>query len=216
MTATNSNPQDVLRDEILADARRQADRMLRRARDEAAAVLAKAKAETDKEQAERLDAARKEAARRSELVLATVPVEVARRRAAQLETILQSIHDQAREQLLKREGFDYRETVTALAARAIARMEGNRFVVEVSQADRAALGEGWLEEVRRRAGRPDLVLAPASAAGNEPGVVVRDAEGRQVCDDRLLARLARLWPAMRREVAVRAGLVPGSGPRKES
>jgi hypothetical protein len=113
-------------------------------------------------------------------------------------------------------------------------MEGNRFVVEVSQADRAALGEEWLEEVRRRAGRPDLVLVPASAAGNEPGVVVRDAEGRQVCDDRLLARLARLWPAMRRETAVRTGLAPGpaagaagapatcragspgSGPRKES
>jgi vacuolar-type H+-ATPase subunit E/Vma4 len=70
------------------------------------------------------------------------------------------------------------------------------------------LGDGWMDEVKRRAGREglDLVAAaePAKIAG---GVVVRDAEGRQLCDDSLEARLQRFWPAARRQIAVQSGLI---------
>ena len=55
--------------------------------------------------------------RQSELILATVSVETGRLRAARVEALLESVHEEARQRLLAREGFEYRETVIALAAR---------------------------------------------------------------------------------------------------
>jgi len=43
-------------------------------------------------------------------------------------------------------------------------------------------------------------------------VIVRDAEGRQVWDNSLLARLERFWPVLRREIGVRTSL---AGPSAE-
>jgi vacuolar-type H+-ATPase subunit E/Vma4 len=39
------------------------------------------------------------------------------------------------------------------------------------------------------------------------GLVVQDAEGRRVWDNRLPQRLERMWPELRRQIAVRTALV---------
>jgi V/A-type H+-transporting ATPase subunit E len=216
VTATNANSQQVLRDEILGDGRRQGERIVHHARQDAEALVAKAKADAEKERRDILDAAKAEAQRRRELILATVPVHTGRMRSARVETVLAVVHDEAKRRLLAREGFDYRETVIRLAAEAISQMAGDRFVVAVSQADRQALGDSWLDEVRRRVGRPNLdVSIAADPAKVDGGVFVRDADGRQVWDDDLLARLERIWPAARREIATRTSLVPREQPLKE-
>jgi vacuolar-type H+-ATPase subunit E/Vma4 len=96
-------------------------------------------------------------------------------------------------------------------------MDGTRFVLEISDSDNQALGEGWVYEVRRQAGRDGLDIATAPAQmKNQVGVLIRDAEGRQVWDNTLPARLERLWPALRRQLAVATGLVSGAEPQKES
>jgi vacuolar-type H+-ATPase subunit E/Vma4 len=42
------------------------------------------------------------------------------------------------------------------------------------------------------------------------GVIVHDAAGRQVWDNRLAPRLERLWPELRRQLAAQTGLLsPG-------
>jgi hypothetical protein len=43
--------------------------------------------------------------------------------------------------------------------------------------------------------------------------LVRDADGRQVVDNRLVARLERLWPALR--LAIGARLVPDEPEKKD-
>jgi vacuolar-type H+-ATPase subunit E/Vma4 len=215
VTAANANPQQVLQDEILADARRNADATVRSARQEADAILAKAKAEAESDRQSRLKAAEAEARRRHVLTLATIPIQVARRRAECVEAALRGIHDEARRRLDARDGFNYREAVTRMAAQALAAMEGNRFVLQVSDADRQALGDGWLDDVRR-AGRPGLELQVQAGAEVRGGVIVRDAEGRQVWNDALAARLDRLWPGLRCEIAAAAGFVPGTPSQKGS
>ena len=203
--AETSNPQRVLSEEILADARRQGERLVRRAKSDAEQIVATAEAEDEKDHRERIEAARAEAQRRSGLVLATVAVEAGRMRVRRAEEILQTIYDEARKRLERREGFDYRQTVVALAAGAISRMEGNRFVLEISAADREALGAGLAEEVCRRVGRNDFdvtVNTEGAAAGG--GVIVRDAEGRQLWDNSLAGRLERFWPALRPEIGAAA------------
>ena len=211
MAPANDNSPEVLREEILAEARRQAEQLVNRARQAAEALSAKVAAEAEKTLQERLDAARAEAARRKELVLSTVPVEIGRRRSSRIEALLQSIHDEARQRLLTRDGVEYRETVIVLAVDAVSRMAGDSFVVKLSPADRVALGTGLGEEIVRRVGRSPLTVTISEEPTiTDGGLIIQDAEGRQVWDNRLLARLERLWPELRQQVAVQTGLVSGS------
>jgi len=210
-TARQDSP-DTLREEILADARREGEAVVARARQEAEALLAKTKAEAERARQERLAQAHAEAARVRELILATVAVEAGQLRSKRIELLLQSVEAGARDRLRARKGFDYRETITALAAEAVSRMAGEAFVLKLASADNAAFAAGLVEEVVRRVGRTPLRLVLADeAAISEGGVVIQDAEGCQVWDDRLERRLARLWPELRRQIAVQAALVVPTG-----
>lgn len=200
-----------LREEILANARRESEDILRRAEEQADVLRSQAAAEADRGRQEQLDQARAEAARRKELILATVPVESGRLRAVRVETLLQSIREEVGRRLLAREGFDYRDTLVGLATEAVSRMEGQAFVVRLSREDRARFGAGLAEEITRRVGRSPLSITLSDETeilGG--GLIVRDSEGRQVWDNRLAPRLERLWPELRRQIAVQTGLVATS------
>ena len=207
MALPDQNAPEVLCAEILAEARRECDEIIRLAQQESESLLAAAKAEAEKIHREKLDAARAEAARRSELMLATILVETGRLRSARVESILENIREEARRRLVAR-NFDYHETVIALAAEAIRRMPGSDFVLKISAADHAAFGDKLAGEISQRAGRSPLNLnISADAAMVGGGVVVQSADGFQVWDNSLPARLDRLWPELRRQIALRNGLV---------
>jgi len=207
VTATNAGPQQALRQEIIADAKLHAERVLGHARQEARNLREKSRQEIEKDTRERLEAARRDAENRRELLLASVILEASRRREARTEAVLQGVLDEARRRILAREGFDYREAVVRFAAEAIGRMEGASFVLQLSDADRQAIGAGLAEEVCRRVGREGLQVAVDGAGAKiDGGVIVRDAEGRQVWDNSLLARLGRFWPILRREIGDRTSL----------
>lgn len=202
------DPQQVLTDEILADARRQADRLHRRAERDATETTDQAQREAEADREQRLARARAEADRRRRLTLATVPVAEGRLRAARIEEVLRGIREAARERLAARDGYDYRAMLARLAAEPVREMEGQAFVLELAEADRQAHGPDLAADVRRRVGREGLQVSlaaePAPMAG---GVIVRDAEGRQRWDNSVSARLERLWPALRRRVAEETGLL---------
>jgi vacuolar-type H+-ATPase subunit E/Vma4 len=217
VSSVQSSAEQVLQEEILADARRQAQQAAERAKKESEAALTKARLDAENDRRLQSQAAQAEAQRRRELTLATIPIVVGRRRAECIEAVLNQVREEAARRLAAREGFDYRQSVIRLAAEALARMDGTRFVLEISDSDNQALGEGWVYEVRRQAGRDGLDIATAPAQmKNQVGVLIRDAEGRQVWDNTLPARLERLWPALRRQLAVATGLVSGAEPQKES
>lgn len=210
MATPNNNPEEALRGEILAEARRESEQILRRAQQDAEARLAKAAAEADRARQERLEATRADAARRKELILATVAVETGRLRSARIEALLESVHEEARRRLLAREGFNYRDAVIALAAEALRQMPGDAFAVKLSPADRAAFGDELAGEVSRRVARSPLNLTISTdAAITDGGLILQDAEERHLWDNRLSARLARLWPELRRQIAIRTSLVAG-------
>ena len=201
------NSESVLCGEILAEARRKSDEVARRARAEAEAILVRGTADAEAAHQARLARARGEGGCWTELALAIVPVEAVRRRAARIEEILQSVYAEARRRLEAREGLDLRATVVGLAAECIRGMTGEAFVVTLSAADRAALGEGLAEAIRARVQRAPLELAVADDPGVDGGVIVQARDGRQVWDARLLVRLDRLWPELRQQLAALTGLV---------
>ena len=150
--------------------------------------------------------------RRSEFVLATIPVEIGRLRSARTEVILENIREAARRRLLARD-FDSHKTVVALAAEAIRRIPGTHFVVKLSAADHAALGDKLADEICQHTGRSPLNITvsadPAMAGG---GVIVHDAEGIRIWDNRPISRLERLWPELRRQIAMQSSLVKKNEP----
>jgi len=208
MAENEQHPQDVLRGEILADAQRQADRALQRARKEAAGIAEAAEAELEEWRTQQLDIARAEAQRRSNMILASLPVEIGRMRANGLESALQSIYDEVRQQLMACDGLDYRQTLINLSAEAIRTMTGSGFTITLPEADRKLLGEAEVESIKRLANRPDvkltLVFDPESM---DAGPVVHTDDGDEYWDNRLAEKLERLWPMLRREIAVQAALI---------
>ncbi len=214
MAAPSQNSPQALCAAILAEARRESEEILRRAQQEAEALRAKAKAEADTARQERLNLARAEAARRKDLILATVPVEANRMRAARIEALLQSIFAEIRRRLLERDGFDYRDTLIALAVEAISRMAGEAFVVKLSPADHAALGEGLAGEIAQglRPSQPLSITLADEPAITEGGLILQDAGGFQIWDNRLPVRLERLWPELRRQIAVHTSLLSENRP----
>jgi vacuolar-type H+-ATPase subunit E/Vma4 len=204
----DQNSTEVLREEILADARREGEEIVIRARRDAEVILTGAVAEAERVRQEQLDRARAEAARQSALILATVTVETGRLRAARVEALLESVYEEACRRLLAREGFEYRETVVGLASHAISQMAGVGFVVKFSEADRTILGDDLAGEIAHRVGRPVSIAVLHEPGITEGGVIVEDVEARQVWDNRLAKRLERLWPELRRQIAVEASFVP--------
>lgn len=207
----DQNSTEVLREEILAAAQREGEEIVSRARQDADVFLTSAVGEADRIRQERLDQARAEATRQSELILATVTVETGRLRAARVEALLESVYEEACQRLVAREGFEYLETVIGLASHAISQMAGDGFVVKLSEADQTILGDGLAEEIAHRVGRPVSITISYEPGITESGVIVEDTEARQVWDNRLVKRLERLWPELRRQVAVEATFVPKTG-----
>lgn len=207
---TDQKSAGKMREEILAQAKMEAEEIVERARIDAKGLLDNAAAEAEQFRQERLDKAKKEADLQSELVMATIPVETGRRRAARIEGLLESVRDEARQQLLAREGFDYREVVIALASDAIGRMAGDEFVVKLSGAGHDIRDDALAGEIADRVGRPVKITIAGEPENPEDGVVVEDKEARQVWDNRFLKRLERLWPEMRRQIAIQAGFVKGT------
>lgn len=204
---TNEDATDKLREEILADARMESEKIVFRAKQDAEAFLSNAAAEADRSRRERLDQARAEAARRSALILAQVPVEADRIRAARIEALLESVYEEARKRLLAREGFGYREAVIDLASHAIQQMTGAVFVIKLSDTEKSLIGDNLADEIARRVGRSVRISVSYEQDSAGGGVVVQDAEARQLWDNRLLKRLDRLWPELRRQIALQATFV---------
>lgn len=207
MDLSESSSHTVLRDEIIADAERQAERLVRKAQRESKMLVDKAVAECEQQCQEKLATARVAAEQHRMLTLATVPVEIGRMRALSAERELTALCDAVRDRLLARAGFDYGASLLALATEPVARMEGDAFVLQLGKEDLKTHGPKLAAAVAARAGRPKVtVTVDSRPADIRTGVIVRDPQGRQIWDNSYEARLRRLWPLLRNRVAEQLGL----------
>ncbi len=205
---------ELLCGEILAQARAEGGEILRLAEAEAANILKRAGDDAQKARSGILEAAAAEAARGKELILAAVPIEEARLRSAKIEALLQTIREEAGRRLLSPpDGAAERKRIlTELAAEAVSRMAEGPVALKLSPADFREHGAVLAGAVARLAARPEREISvtgdPSVADG---GIMAGDAQGRQVWDNRISSRLERMWPELRRLVAVKTGLA-AAGP----
>jgi vacuolar-type H+-ATPase subunit E/Vma4 len=210
---SESSSHTVLRDEIIADAERQAERLVRKAQRESRMLVDKAVAECEQQCQEKLATARVAAEHHRMLTLATVPVEIGRMRALRAERELTALRDAVRDRLLARAGVEYGDSLLALAAAAVARMAGDAFVLQLAKEDLKTYGPKLAAAVGARAGRPDAtVTLDSQPADIRSGVIVRDPQGRQIWDNSYEARLQRFWPILRNQIAEHLGLQAATQP----
>ena len=200
---------ELLCGEILAQARAEGAEILRQAEAGAAEILKRAGDEAQKARRGILEAAAAEAARRKELMLAAVPIEESRLRSAKIETLLQTIRGEAGRRLLEPAGgaAERKRTLIELAAEAAGRMGEGAVALKLSPADFREHGAALASAVAKRAARPEReILVSGDQSVADGGVMAGDALGRQVWDNRISQRLERMWPELRRQIAVKTGL----------
>lgn len=209
--ATNEESALKLAEEILADAQKESQGILSRARQYADDILATAAKEADRVRLELRDRAAAEADRQRNLILATVPIEASRLRLGRIESLLESVKDDALKHLLAHDGFKYRDVVVNFVALAASHMEGSSFVIRISEGDRAILGDDDLaKDIKNRIGhtvqKVTVAYDPKIAKGS--GIIIEDEEGHQMWDMRFPSRLQRMWPELRRRIAMEVSFVP--------
>lgn len=200
------NQTEKLREEILANAKKKAEEIIKGAKNEADSILINAKKQAEKIRNEIKESAMKEAERKSELILATIPVEMGRFKSEHIESLLNTIYDEAYRKLQSGEGIDYIKVLINLAADAINKMSGDIFNIKISWSNVDIDSDFITQEISNRVNRPVTVSLLEESNIMGLGVIIEDNEGRQIWDNRFTERLKRLWPAMRRKIAADLGL----------
>ncbi len=194
---------------ILAEAHQECAHVLALARKQKEAVVADAVAEASRLKKERLARARAEADHCRELISATLPIEVARKRRSAIEALLETVHKSVRSRCEAAQDLESPLRQIALASDAIGRMQGDSFVVKLRRGPSRSEADGLARAIATGVGRSGLRIAVVEDLTiQSDGVLVRDTLGHQVWDNTCLARLERLWPELRRQIAVRVSLVP--------
>jgi len=205
--AVDQDSTEKLHEEILAEARKEGEKIIDRAKQDAEIFLTSAAAVAERTRQEGLERARADAAQRSNLILSTIPVETGRLRTSRIETLLDSVYEEIRQKLMNCENFEYRKTLISLASDAINRMTGDMFVVKIPGENNSVSVDDLAEEIARHINRPAKITVVYQTDMTGYGVLVEDGDAHQIWDNRLLKRLERMWPELRRQIAIQTKLV---------
>jgi hypothetical protein len=93
-------------------------------------------------------------------------------------------------------------------------MSGDTFFLRLARAELDGAGERLAAEIEQCAGRPLLKLELGEDPEAKQGEwILQDEEGRQIWELGLEARLQRLWPELRRQIAAQSGLIAQHEPK---
>ncbi len=204
MEGRSKDTEKVLADEILAEAKRQAEDVVRAAEAEAKATVGRAVSEAEKAHAAALREVDQRVARDAEIAEAGLKHLQRKQRLAAQGQLLAEAFDKALERLRSRQGFDNRAVLRLLAVDAIEGIPGDTVTLVLSPAD-ASLGAGLVPEVadavRKKSGRAVTVRLSDRPGAFEGGVMAISADGSQCVDNSFAGRLKRLESELRFEVA---------------
>lgn len=221
-----SDQADTLAEQILADARKQAEPIKRRAGREAQRIADRARESAERERQDARASADKEAEASLRRTRARTQLEVANIRRRGAEDILLAVRERAMQALAElARSDDYPAVLAALATVAAREMRTEGIELVMRAEDREAHGPQVVEALRERldvgeweqgrlAARRVEVGLSNSTVRTTGGLLVWTADGRRLCDQTFEARLARLWDGLREEVAVdlfEAGYIEDGG-----
>jgi len=197
-----------LKEEILLDARKKADHLLERARQDAGKLVAAVETRLAKERQEALAQAGREADARAHAIIAGIRHEVQKNWLRRRERLMDAAFAEALARVTGGTDAERAQSLPQLleeGVQAIGPESG--IVITVQPADVAILAPEVLRDVARRAGAAEVadswkVTADPSCHG---GIIIVSADGRRRVDQTHAARLGRLKAGLRRAVAAALG-----------
>jgi len=194
---TQQGKERALAEEILSDARRQADRKVDRAKKRAERLLRNAGTQAEEVKRKADAAARERAERQGRRVLADLPHQEQVRTLRVKEEVVGRIFDEALEAARTVGEGESLAALVRLSRDAAAAMNGDRFMVELSPADADRFGRA----VAERLAAEGVAVEVAPSADVPGGVVVRTGNGRQMVDNTFATRVQRVRPRLRAQIA---------------
>lgn len=194
MEATNK--QQALADEILSDARRQAERAVGRAKRRGESILKTARARADDTDQKATEAAEKKAERNAATIMADVPYQEQVRILSVKEDVIGRVFAESLDALRALPPDKMLDVLAALSVEAISLIGGERFVIELSGEDAERFGPQLATRVGSVA--VEITASPEVAGG---GVIVRSASGPKMVDNSFATRLRRCRDDLRGQTA---------------
>ena len=195
----------VLSEEILADARRRAERTVKRAEREGKKLVDRVVKQAEAVRRRVLERGKERIERERQVSDSGLALEERMCRLKALGELLDEVFAEAMTRLLERRNRKYKALVTELAVEAVLAMTGDAFVLHLGKKDLASIKRGLRGEVtaavREMSGRTVQVTIANAAAPIDAGVVVESADGRQRFDNSFAGRLERMKDDLRFEVA---------------
>jgi vacuolar-type H+-ATPase subunit E/Vma4 len=207
-----SDQQQSLEQEILADARRRAERATQRARRDAERIVGEARESAQQERDRLMASVHQRVERQERMQKARLEQELLRMRRQAFQDVLERVRAEARDELsalaASEEG---RQVLVRLAVSAIDAMRGERFRLALSAGERQRWGEGLAQDVEAAVsaelGRAVSVELDPEELKARGGLTVRGEGTRELVDQTFEARMGRLWDDIRGHVAGMLGHV---------
>jgi len=199
-----STSEQLLSDEILQDAQKKAERALKKADRRAKQVVADAEKDAEAALDRAREAAHRRAQRTANSIMATLEQEMRRNLLDVREAELSALFDAALDRLSDRSGYDVADVLATLAAEAVAAIDSDTIILALNAGDRAIATDAWLATVRDRAGYGGALIVEGVPAPIDGGVVARSGDRKKLYDNSYAARLRRLRPTLRQDIATQA------------
>ncbi len=201
-----------LEEEILADARRRAERALQHAQREADRIVAEARDVVRQDQEKLMEGVRHRVERQERMQEARLDQELHRLRRHAFEQVVERVRAEAEKELQGlADSEEGRQMLVRLAVQAVAPMRGDAFTLVLRPGDRERWGERLAEDVRSAVsselGREVSVEVADEELKARGGLVVRGQGTRELVDQTFEARMGRLWEDIRGQVADMLGHV---------
>jgi len=197
--------EQALADEILADASRQAERKLSRAKKTAERILKSANSQVEVILERAVKGAEEKLQHRAEMILADVPHQEQVRIIRVKDEVIDQLFSESLAALQSRESYDVLSVLVRLSCDAIACLPGDGFVLHVAAQDVAApggeLAERTVGEVGKTQNRDITVTVAPSDDLPDGGVIVQTADGRRMVDNSFATRVRRTRGRLRRRIA---------------
>ncbi|MBQ4479378.1 MAG: V-type ATP synthase subunit E [Victivallales bacterium] len=190
-----------LKEEILGDAREKAERVVARAKTDAATALKRAKTLNERRRTKALEQTRAEAEHHAENILSGIWNEQRKMWLVRREEVIQKFLKGLLDELAAcpANSPERVASLSTLASEALAAMPSDELLVAVASADRSTVTPEWLAE-RLPSGRNAHFIVQADPAIGG-GMRVASADGRFAYDNTFAGRLARLEEGFRRILA---------------
>jgi vacuolar-type H+-ATPase subunit E/Vma4 len=195
----NAGQEQKLRDEILGDARKKAERTLNRAEKDVEKAGKKQEKELQTLEQKRLEEAEKQAGERANAVLARIDHEKKRRAIIVCERIVARVVDAATARFAQMDKAELQNAVERWLQEGLEAMHDCGGTVEVSLGSSAASD-------KMLASMPKGWKCIVSDSADDPGVLLESTDGSRLFDNSLSARKERFLDDIRVEISRRLGL----------